>query len=129
MKKRHCAKCKLEYPATLEYFYRRKGKNRSETALLCYCKFCFNEIQKHKHNELKQKLLDYKGNKCIICGYNKCNAAMDFHHINPTEKEIKIGQTRKTFEVLRKELDKCVIMCRNCHAETHQGFNPKYLFI
>ncbi len=69
----------------------------------------------------KIKLIEYKGNKCVKCGYNKeCPSAFDFHHLDPTEKEIKIGGSSLSFEKLKKETDKCVLVCKNCHAEIHE---------
>jgi hypothetical protein len=70
----------------------------------------------------KQKSIDYLGGKCKICGYNKCNAALQFHHKNPAEKDFTISMaTSWGFEKIKSELDKCVLLCANCHAEVHQG--------
>ena len=67
----------------------------------------------------KQKAVDYKGGACILCGYNKCLSAMDFHHMNPSEKEgIK---SHWTFEKNKAELDKCILVCNRCHKEIHAG--------
>lgn len=127
MEHRKCARCGHSFPATLEFFYRRYG--RSEDALLGYCKPCYNQIQKDKHKELKQRLVDYKGGQCVVCSYQKSLAALDFHHLDPSKKEIKIGQTRRTFEKLKREVDKCILVCRNCHAEIHQRLHPQYLVV
>lgn len=72
------------------------------------------------------KLLAYKGNKCQCCGYNKYAGALEFHHINPNEKDFGIstkGYTR-SWENNKKELDKCVLVCSNCHREIHGGVIP-----
>jgi hypothetical protein len=72
----------------------------------------------------KQKLIDYKGGKCQICGYSKnCPSAYDFHHRNPEEKEFGIGGHKVTlsWEKLKKEVDKCDLLCKNCHAEVHEN--------
>ena len=70
----------------------------------------------------KQRAIDYKGGKCACCGYNKCRAAMEFHHTDPLKKE---GETSKlkggTWERFKKELDKCILLCSNCHRELHSG--------
>lgn len=72
---------------------------------------------------LKHKLIEYKGGKCEKCGYNKCDGALQFHHLNPNEKEFTISNTNlgnlKTFEDFYKEVDKCILLCANCHAEEH----------
>lgn len=125
MTTRQCAKCKKEFPANLEYFYQRSGRRKG--TLLAYCKGCFNAIQKDKHKELKKRLVDYKGGKCVICGYNRYFGALEFHHLDPTQKELKIGQTRRVFSNLQKEADKCVLVCGICHPEIHGGLHPEYL--
>jgi hypothetical protein len=71
----------------------------------------------------KEKLIAYKGGKCELCGYNKnCPSAYDFHHRDPKKKEFGIGQKgiTRSLEKLKKEADKCQLLCRNCHAEVHQ---------
>lgn len=65
----------------------------------------------------KRKSIEYKGGKCIVCGYNKCEAALEFHHPNPTIK-IKLKDST-SFENSKKELDKCVLLCCICHRELH----------
>lgn len=73
----------------------------------------------------KAKLIafNYKGEKCQICGYNKCKRALDFHHVNPSEKSFNISSEgySKSFELLKTELDKCILVCSNCHREIHDG--------
>lgn len=68
----------------------------------------------------KIKYVEYLGGKCSVCGYNKCMEALDFHHKDPTKKEHAIcdGRTR-SFEKAKIELDKCVLLCANCHREVH----------
>lgn len=61
----------------------------------------------------------YLGGKCQKCGYNKCNAALAFHHQDPTQKEFNFGRGFLSFERFKKELDKCILLCANCHAEIH----------
>ena len=62
----------------------------------------------------------YKGGKCIECGYDKCPAALEFHHTDPSKKEFGIGGGyNRSWEVIKLELDKCVMLCSNCHHEKH----------
>ena len=73
----------------------------------------------------KQKAVDYKGGKCVCCGYSGCLAAMDFHHRDPTEKDgYGSGALRshRTFEQNIKEIDKCELVCVRCHREIHAGY-------
>jgi hypothetical protein len=69
----------------------------------------------------KLKLVEYKGGKCIRCGYNKCIASLNFHHRDPEEKEFSITGKSYSFERLKKEVDKCDLVCANCHGEIHNG--------
>lgn len=62
------------------------------------------------------------GSKCQICGYDKCTTALEFHHINPDEKEN--SPTQWVYHDLNKVLDEikgCVLVCSNCHREIHAG--------
>lgn len=71
---------------------------------------------------LKQKLIDYKGGKCIKCEYDKnVPSAYVFHHRCPKEKEFGIGEKGcpRSFERCKKEADKCDLLCTRCHAEKH----------
>lgn len=82
----------------------------------------------------RQKLqaIEYKKGKCILCGYKTCPSALTFHHLDPTKKERQIssGNTVR-WETMKKELDKCVLLCMNCHAEVHAGLKivPLMYFI
>ena len=70
----------------------------------------------------KQKAVDYKGGKCQICGYNRCNESLTFHHLDPKLKDFSIANSRSWgFDRIKSELDKCVLLCSNCHSEVHQG--------
>jgi hypothetical protein len=72
----------------------------------------------------KKRIVEAFGGKCGICGYNKCQDAMDLHHIIPEEKDFSFGQVRanpKNWFILVKELRKCCLLCANCHREVHQG--------
>ena len=70
---------------------------------------------------VKQRLIEYKGGRCQICGYNKCMNALEFHHLNPQEKDFTISGGTKSFESLKPEIDKCILVCANCHREIHAG--------
>ena len=76
-----------------------------------------------RRRKLTKMAKEYKGGQCFICGYNRCLAALEFHHIDPTEKEFSIAQKGHTrsWERIKKELEKCVLLCANCHREVHAG--------
>ena len=69
----------------------------------------------------KRELIEYKGGKCEICGYNKCDRALQFHHKNPKEKDFQISGKSLSFENLKNEVDKCMLVCSNCHSEIHDN--------
>lgn len=81
---------------------------------------------KKARQRLKKKLVDYKGGKCEICGYDKCINALDFHHLNPNEKDFCISKYMVlSFDKLKKEVDKCILVCANCHREIHSKENEE----
>lgn len=108
-----CAKCKCEKP--LSEFH-KKTKNIYHS----YCKDCLYTTQKERWKDRKQKAIELMGGKCSNCGYDKNYAALEFHHLNPNEKEFDFGKLRQCkWETVVTELKKCVMLCSNCHRETH----------
>ena len=78
------------------------------------------ETRLKRRNLIKNKAVDYKGGKCSKCGYDKCKAALDFHHINPEEKDFTIAKYYNlSWDKIKIELDKCILVCANCHREIH----------
>lgn len=70
----------------------------------------------------KLKAIRYKGGQCVICGYARCVRALVFHHLDPMEKDFGVGTGHcRAWDTLRRELDKCVLLCGNCHDEVHDG--------
>lgn len=68
----------------------------------------------------KKEAIEYLGGKCIRCGYDKCHGALHFHHRDPTTKLGAWDKVRLWSKERRlKELDKCDLLCANCHAEIH----------
>lgn len=67
--------------------------------------------------------IEYKGGKCQLCGYSKYQGALDLHHLNQKTKKFGIadkGYTR-SWSMVKEELDKCVLVCANCHREVEGG--------
>lgn len=76
-----------------------------------------------RRRKLKLMLVEYKGGKCVICSYNRSVWAFDLHHVDGSAKEFGLsvrGLTR-SWEKLKEEADKCVLVCANCHREIHAG--------
>lgn len=99
-----CSKCRREY-----IYDKKKG----------HCKTVCNSCTVHsKRIEIKIKMIEYKGGKCSVCGYDKCVASLEFHHLR--DKKFSFGGNHTLrWEKIKEELDKCVLVCSNCHAEIH----------
>lgn len=67
--------------------------------------------------------VEYKGGKCELCGYNRCVDALEFHHRNSSEKEFGVSQSglTRSWERVKNEIDKCILVCANCHRELHNN--------
>jgi hypothetical protein len=78
--------------------------------------------------KMKIRSIEYKGGRCSRCGYAKSYAALEFHHIDSTTKAFSLstGNCRR-WEVIKVELDKCVLLCANCHREEHESVRQKRL--
>lgn len=119
MKTKTCTHCKTSKPES--EFYVIKSKSRNER-LWTYCKSCESKRKKQQLIGFKRQCLEYKNQfSCSICGYDKNITALDFHHIEPDEKDFTISSVRNMFlnERIKKELDKCQVLCANCHREVH----------
>lgn len=107
-----CYKCKTECKIS-DFFNSRKLDNRYS-----YCKHCLNKMTVENQRKLKKKCIEYKGGKCVICSYDDYDGALDFHHLNPGEKDFSIAEGKnRSFDNIKSELDKCVLLCCRCHRE------------
>lgn len=117
METKICSKCGRELP--LDNFHWRnkaKGTRRAD------CKECHSNHMKNKYQENKDKINEVKSTfSCAKCGYNKCVSALDFHHIDPEEKEDTVARlsVHSNIEKVFEEMKKCIILCANCHREFH----------
>src|SRR5262249_39229055 len=90
------------------------------TMLQPYCKSCFNARAHQRQKQIKRQCVEYKGGCCSLCGYNRCMKALEFHHLDSEAKEREISEMKsRSFERLKPELDKCILVCSNCHREIH----------
>jgi len=81
------------------------------------------KVTRYRKN-IKNKMILSMGGKCQCCGYSRCNDALEFHHIDPTQKELAFGQLRsnpKKISSVLLELKKCILLCSICHREIHAG--------
>jgi hypothetical protein len=113
MEKNMIKTCKIH--GDTNYVLRADGRYR--------CKKCASDAVIKKRKKIKLKSVEYKGGKCEICGYNKCVEALHFHHLNPSEKHFGLsnkGLTR-SWDKIKPEIDKCMLVCSNCHSEIHSN--------
>jgi hypothetical protein len=103
-----CAECGRDYTYS---------KQHGHTKLVC------NACLSNKRREgVKRRAVEYLGGECQICGYKRCLSALQFHHRDELEKEFNIGGSyNRSWKSLRAELDKCDLLCANCHCEVHGG--------
>jgi hypothetical protein len=74
--------------------------------------------------KVKKRCVEYLGGRCVGCGYDRCIKAMTFHHRDPEVKAFEVGQMLdRAWKVLQPELDKCDLLCFNCHMEEHCGLD------
>ncbi len=129
--KKTCTTCKEE--KNIQEF--RRDRSRKD-GYQSSCKICSREKHKSlysqkysvkyniRNNERRIKHLnlinEYKKNlSCVKCGEQE-NICLEFHHLNPEKKEFTIGSAvSRSWDVIEKELQKCVILCSNCHKKVH----------
>ena len=79
---------------------------------------CVKDSRKNR----KEDILYVMGEKCCLCGYDKAKTTLELHHIEPEEKEFTIGKClNRAWDILHSEIQKCVLVCANCHREIHEG--------
>lgn len=118
MKTKVCTKCGRELPLdSFNWRDKAKGTRRAD------CRDCHNNYMKKQYQQKKIEIQDLKAElRCAKCGYNKCGAALDFHHINPEDKDDTVARmlsNNYSLERVQNEIKKCVVLCANCHREFH----------
>ena len=88
------------------------------------CMRCRAERVSEQRRRIKRGLIERAGGRCVLCGYDRCAAALQFHHLDPDQKAFHLsrqGVTRSWSRALA-EAEKCALLCANCHAEVEVGF-------
>lgn len=98
-----------------KYLYDRTKGHRKRV-----CNSC-NANSRRSSN--KERAVSSKGGGCNICGYNRCLGSLIFHHLDPKKKDFSLSAKEfcRAWAVLERELNKCVLLCANCHGEVHAG--------
>lgn len=85
---------------------------------------------KRKISSVKLDMIQLLGGKCSHCGYSRYMSALEFHHKDPETKlylvsglisRYTITPTDKVYTLLINEVNKCLLLCSNCHAAKHAG--------
>jgi predicted HNH restriction endonuclease len=127
-----CTECKIE--KELDQFYNSKAGKYKKTSK---CKVCLDIANKKwdiankernskykydRRQNIKKQLFDYLGGKCKICGLIDHMSCYDFHHVNPQEKEKEVSYIAGySLKRAMKEVEKCILLCSNCHRKLHAG--------
>ena len=87
------------------------------------CTRCRAERVADRRRRVKAELVAEAGGKCALCGYNRYMGALNFHHVDPSEKSFGVARGGATLAIarMRAEARKCVLLCANCHAEVEAG--------
>lgn len=93
------------------YVYKREGQTKT------VCNSCHTK-KRRINSRIKAYL--YKGKSCIVCGYDKCELSLHFHHLYDKKFDVG-GNMNRSWETIKQELDKCVLLCSNCHGEVHSN--------
>jgi hypothetical protein len=103
-----CVECGRQY-----VYLRKSGGSMGR------CNTCWTN---EKRAKLRARLIDYMGGVCMGCGYSRCQKALEFHHVNPSDKSFSLSDHNYVpWSKARVEADKCVLLCANCHREVHAG--------
>jgi hypothetical protein len=87
------------------------------------CKQCRQDGVSEHRRAVKLTLVAEAGGRCLLCGYDACPAALEFHHVDPSTKRHGIAGNgiNRSMAILRAEAEKCVLLCSNCYAEVESG--------
>jgi transposase len=88
------------------------------------CLKCRSESVAQRRRRVKQILVGEAGGSCRMCGYDRCIAALEFHHLDRAEKRFSLSErgVARSLARARSEASKCALLCANCHAEIESGF-------
>ncbi len=110
-----CTKCNQE--KDINEFYKQKDRKKG---LNSHCKTCKDEASILKWKLKREWAIEYKGGKCVDCKQSYPPYVYDFHHLDPKSKDIDWSKMRLVKqETMISELDKCVLLCSNCHRVRH----------
>ncbi len=85
------------------------------------CTKCINSISVENTRTKRKRAHTYMGGCCKLCGFKE-TYALDLHHVDPSTKDPTFPRWKSwCWHRIETELQKCVLLCRNCHAGVHAG--------
>lgn len=148
-----CKKCGSRFPTRIEIdgkvrnlnsrkfclgcspFNEHNTKDKTKTAYNCklcgkisttrrkVCPSCGTKVRRYRQ---KSAAIAYKGGKCSNCGWKGAIAGFQFHHEG--KKDFELGSAaNKSWEVVKAEVDKCILLCANCHMIHHSSADDKFI--
>lgn len=115
-----CNVCNIEQP--ISEFQKNGTQPSGKQKHKPFCKTCSSKQEFYQYyTRLTQAITELNRQwECELCGYDENLGAIAFHHIEPSTKSFEISKRRHaTVETFKGELEKCAILCQNCHAEVH----------
>lgn len=140
-KRKYCFECSPFQAHNVKKLHKDTKRLADHSGQLCVCKICGKEfvfrpkaamrldecqscISLNSRRNKKNKLLEFWGSKCVICGYDTYAGALDFHHLNPDDKSFQLSVAEiglVSYDRMIEESEKCILLCSNCHRELHGG--------
>lgn len=88
------------------------------------CAKCHNKYVIDAGREKRKRAISLLGGSCVICGYDKYHGSLDFHHLDKDKKDDNFANLKGwSWSRIEKEIQRCVLLCRNCHGEVHAGIS------
>lgn len=116
-----CESCQKLLPISSFGIHERKDRKTKILNVLKVCKRCDSLRYINRKRKLKQEAVAYKGGECQVCGYSKCLRSLDFHHQDNQSKAFIISSyAGMNLDDIKEELNKCILVCKNCHGEIHE---------
>ena len=116
---KRCSICSMV--KDFDEFYRSYGRKDGRQSM---CKPCHKEYEKNRKREYRNYIQLLRSAPCACCGNQYHYLMMDFHHLDRSKKEIAVSDAISrgwSLSRIKKEIDKCIIMCKRCHTEVHHG--------
>jgi len=111
-----CGRCGVA--KSVDQFYRKPRRKRGGWQR--YCKPCHNAYSIERFRQRKRDAVAYLGGQCADCGLAYPDAVFEFHHRDPLAKEFSFTKLRgRAWKTITTELDKCDLLCANCHRTRH----------